>query len=48
MAAAAAQLGITEQQLQTALGPPPPDLAAAAQTLGISEDELRRALQATQ
>jgi hypothetical protein len=48
MAAAAAQLGLTEQQLQEALGPPPPDFAAAAQKLGISEEDLRQALQAAQ
>jgi hypothetical protein len=48
LAAAAAQLGLTEQQLREALGPPPPAVAAAAQKLGISEAELRQALQAAQ
>jgi hypothetical protein len=44
LAAAAAQLEITEQQLRQALGPPPPDFAAAAARLGISEEVLRQAL----
>jgi len=43
-AAAAAQLGITEQALRAALGPPPPDFAAAAAQLGITEQALRNAL----
>ncbi|MBI1881016.1 MAG: YHYH protein [Chloroflexi bacterium] len=47
LATAAAQLGITEQQLREALGPPPPDFAAAAQKLGILEAELRQVLEAT-
>ena len=41
---AAEILGITEQELMEALGPPPPDLAAAAQTLGVTEQELKNAL----
>ncbi|MBM4424910.1 MAG: DUF1566 domain-containing protein [Chloroflexi bacterium] len=44
LAAAAAQLGVTEQQLRDALGPPPPDLAAAAARLGVTEAQLRAAL----
>lgn len=44
LAAAAAQLGVTEQQLRDALGPPPPDLTAAAARLGVSEAALRAAL----
>lgn len=44
LAAAALKLHISEEQLRTALGPPPPDLAKAANTLGISEQELRAAL----
>ncbi|MEK7277480.1 MAG: YHYH protein, partial [Chloroflexota bacterium] len=44
LAAAAAQLGITETQLRDALGPPPPDLAAAAGRLGLTEAQLRAAL----
>jgi len=44
LAAAAAQLGITEQELKDALGPPPPDLEAAAKTLGITVEELMEAL----
>ncbi len=44
LAAAAEILGITEQQLMEALGPPPPDFTAAAQTLGITEQELQNAL----
>jgi hypothetical protein len=44
LAAAAAQLGLTEAQLREALGPPPPNFAAAAARLGISEQTLRQAL----
>jgi hypothetical protein len=44
LAATAKTLGITEQELMAALGPPPPDFAAAAQTLGITEQELQDAL----
>ncbi len=44
LAAAAKKLGITEQALRDALGPPPPNLAAAAQKLGITEQALREAL----
>jgi len=46
-AAAAAKLGVTEQQLRDALGDmgqKPADLAAAAQKLGVSEEMLRKAL----
>jgi hypothetical protein len=42
--AAAQKLGITEEALRGALGPPPPDLAAAAAKLAISEERLRAAL----
>ena len=42
--AAAQKLGISEQQLRSALGPPPPNLSEAASKLGISESELRSAL----
>jgi hypothetical protein len=44
LASAAAELGISEQELRAALGPPPPDLAAAAQKLGITEEALIEAL----
>lgn len=45
IAAAATELGITEQALRDALGTSmPPDFAAAADALGISEDDLRAAL----
>jgi YHYH protein len=44
LAAAARRLGIAEQRLRDALGPPPPDLAAAARRLGINEAALRDAL----
>jgi hypothetical protein len=46
-AAAAAKLGVTEQQLQDALvtdSQRPPDFSAAASTLGITEEALRDAL----
>jgi hypothetical protein len=46
-AAAAAKLGVTEEQLKTALSgieQGKPDMAAAAQALGVSEDALREAL----
>jgi hypothetical protein len=47
LAAAAAQLGVSEEALRVALGDPrqgPPDFAAAAQQLGITEEELIAAL----
>jgi len=44
LSVAALTLGITEQQLQQALGSPPPDLNAAAQTLGITVAKLQAAL----
>ena len=47
LAAAAAQLNVTEEALQAALGDPnqgPPDFAAAAQALGVSEADLLAAL----
>ncbi len=43
-AAAAAILGVTEQELQDALGGPPPDFAAAAEALGVSEEALQAAI----
>ena len=43
-AAAAAQLGISEQALRDAIGPPPPDFEAAAATLGITVEALQNAL----
>ncbi len=46
LAVVAETLGITEQALKDALGPPPPDLAAAAATLDISEEELQNAMAA--
>ena len=42
--AAAAQLGVTEEQLRLALGPPPPDIEAAASSLGVTTGALRAAL----
>ena len=46
-AAAAEQLGVSEQILMDALGTSmPPDFAAAAAQLGVSEDDLRAALPA--
>ena len=44
LAAAAATLGITEQELLAALGDPPPDFAAAAATLNITIEALESAL----
>jgi hypothetical protein len=47
LAAAAAQLGVSEQALRDALGDPsqgPPDLQAAANTLGVPAQALREAL----
>jgi hypothetical protein len=47
LATAAAELGVTEQQLSEALGDlsqGPMDLAAAAEQLGVSEESLREAL----
>ena len=44
LAQAAAKLGISEERLRAALGPPPPDLSSAAQELGIDEATLRSAL----
>jgi len=44
LALAATQLGVTEEQLRVALGPPPPDIEAAASSLGISPGALRAAL----
>jgi hypothetical protein len=44
LAVAAAQLGVSEAQLRSALGPPPPDIDAAASSLGVSASALRAAL----
>jgi len=44
LAVAAAQLGVSEAQLRSALGPPPPDIDAAASSLGISPGALHAAL----
>ena len=41
---AAEALGVTMDELLTALGPPPPDLEAAAATLGVTVEELQAAL----
>jgi YHYH protein len=43
-AAIAGKLGVSEQALMEALGPPPPDFEAAAKKLGISVDKLRNAM----
>ncbi len=48
LAAAAAALGITAEELQAALGEPAqgrPDLAAAAAKLGVTEEALKQAMQ---
>ena len=44
LAGAAAALGISEQELQQALGTPPPDFAATATTLDMIEADLREVL----
>jgi len=47
LAAAAAELGITEEELEAALGDPSlgsPDFAAAATELGVTEEALMEAL----
>lgn len=47
IASAAAQLGVTEDQLRAALGDPsqgPPDFQSAAEALGVSMQELQQAL----
>ena len=41
---AAAALGVSQDELTTALGGPPPDLATAAQTLGVTVDQLAAVL----
>ncbi|MCP4416787.1 MAG: hypothetical protein GY805_09205, partial [Chloroflexi bacterium] len=43
-AAAAATLGVTEQEIKDALGGPPPNFEAAAATLGVTVEELQSAL----
>ncbi|MGL4610806.1 MAG: YHYH protein [Trueperaceae bacterium] len=42
--AAAAQLGVTEEELMAALGEPPFDLEAAAEKLGMTSEELEQVL----
>ena len=44
LSVAAKKLGVSEQQLMRALGPPPPDFKSAASKLGVSEQELREAM----
>ena len=47
LAAAAAQLGVSEEALRAAMGDSsqvPPDFAAAAETLGVTEEDLMDAL----
>lgn len=47
LAAAATELGVTEEELEAALGEPgqtPPDFAAAAAELGVTEEALMEAL----
>ncbi|MEE3255962.1 MAG: YHYH protein [Actinomycetota bacterium] len=41
---AATLLGVTEEKLRQALGPPPPNIETAADTLGVSPAALRHAL----
>jgi hypothetical protein len=45
LATAAAELGVSANQLRRALGPPPPNFQSAARKLGISADRIRRAMQ---
>jgi hypothetical protein len=47
LAKASSILGISEDALRSALGPPPPDISVAAKTLGISEQDLIAALEST-
>ncbi len=42
----AKKLGVSERELQRALGPPPPDFKSAAKKLGISERKLKEAMRA--
>jgi hypothetical protein len=44
LSAAAASLGITEDALRAALGPPPPDFESAAAALGVSVQALQDAM----
>jgi hypothetical protein len=44
LAAAAEQLGVSQDELRQALGTPPPDLQAAAKSLGVSLSDLESAL----
>lgn len=44
LAAAAAELGVDEQRLAEAVGPPPPNIKRAARMLGISESRLREVI----
>ena len=44
LSVAAKKLGVSESQLQEALGPPPPDIEGAAEKLGITPEQLKDAL----
>jgi len=44
LSAVAKQLGVSEQALMRALGPPPPNFSNAARKLGISESKLKEAM----
>ena len=46
LSVAAKKLGISEQELMRALGPPPPNFSSAAKKLGISEQKLHEAMRA--
>ncbi len=46
LAAAAETLGVSEAELEAALGGPPPDFESAAEELDVSVDELMAALSA--
>ena len=45
LAAAAAELGVSTQQLRQAVGRPPPDFQRASRMLGIPADTIRQAMQ---
>ena len=47
LSSAASILGVPEETLRSALGPPPPNLPATAGILGISEEILRAALESS-
>lgn len=46
LSSVAKKLGVSERELQQALGPPPPNFKSAARKLGISERELHEAMRA--